>query len=139
MSSLLSPALARPVRNRTNASASDGPAPEAVLAKAVLRAAEQLGLRQAELAGVLGTHRTAISRLKTTQSLDPGSKQGELALLLIRIARSLYALAGGDVVWIRHFMRAPNQLTGGIPAEQIGTIQGLMSVLRVVDALRGKN
>lgn len=139
MSSLPYPAQTRLIRNRTKPSASDGPAPEAVLAKAVLRAAEQLGLRQAELARVLGTHRTAISRLKAAQALDPASKQGELALLLIRIARSLYALAGGDAVWIRHFMRAPNQITGGIPAEQVGTIQGLMAVLRVVDALRGKN
>ena len=114
------------------------PAPDAVLAKAVLRAAEQLGLRQAGLADVLGMHRTAISRMKTTQSLDPASKQGELALLLVRLARALYALTGGDAVWMRHFMQAPNRITGGVPAEQIASIQGLVTVLRVVDALRGK-
>jgi len=114
------------------------PAPDAVLAKAVLRAADQLGLRQSGLADVLGMHRTAISRMKTAQSLDPASKQGELALLLVRLARALYALTGGDEVWIRHFMRAPNRITGGIPAEQIVSIQGLVTVLRVVDAMRGK-
>ncbi|WP_322998467.1 MbcA/ParS/Xre antitoxin family protein [Castellaniella sp.] len=114
------------------------PAPDAVLAKAVLRAGDQLGLRQAQLAAVLGMHRTAVSRLKTTQTLDPDSKQGEIALLLIRVARALYALAGGDAVWIRHFMQSPNTVTGGVPAEQIRTIQGLMTVLRFVDALRGK-
>ena len=114
------------------------PAPDAVLAKAVLRAADQLGLRQSGLADVLGMHRTAISRMKTAQSLDPASKQGELALLLVRLARALYALTGGDAVWIRHFMHAPNRITGGIPAEQIVSIQGLVTVLRVVDAMRGK-
>ncbi|WP_298017814.1 MbcA/ParS/Xre antitoxin family protein [uncultured Castellaniella sp.] len=114
------------------------PAPDAVLAKAVLRAGDQLGLRQAQLAAVLGMHRTAVSRMKTTQSLDPASKQGEIALLLIRVARALFALAGGDAVWIRHFMQSPNAVTGGVPAEQIRTIQGLMTVLRFVDALRGK-
>lgn len=112
--------------------------PNAVLAKAVLRAAGQLGLRQSQLADVLGMHRTAISRMKSAQSLDPASKQGELALLLIRIARALFALTGGDLQWIRHFMHSHNHLTGGTPAEQITTIQGLMAVLRVVDALRGK-
>ena len=72
------------------------PEPATVLAKAVLNAAAQLGLKQAELAAVLGLHRTAISRLKQNGSLDPASKQGELALLLIRLARALYALTGGD-------------------------------------------
>jgi len=114
------------------------PAPEAVLAKAVLKAAEQLGLKQGELATVLGIHRTAVSRLKQTPSLDPESKAGELALLLIRIARSLFALTGGDEVWIRHFMRTPNKLTGGVPAQQIERIQGLVTVLQFVDAMRGK-
>lgn len=114
------------------------PDPDAVLAKAVLRAGDQLGLRQAQLAAVLGMHRTAVSRMKTTQSLDPDSKQGEIALLLIRVARALFALAGGDAVWIQHFMQSPNTVTGGVPAEQIRTIQGLMTVLRFVDAMRGK-
>lgn len=114
------------------------PDPAAVLAKAVLNAAEQLGLKQSELAGVLGIHRTAVSRLKQNPALDPKSKQGELALLLIRIARALFALTGGDKEWIKHFMHNPNQVTGGIPAKQIESIQGLMQVLNFVDALRGK-
>lgn len=114
------------------------PQPDAVLAKAVLSAAAQLGLKQAELAAVLGIHRTAVSRLKQNPVLDPSSKQGELALLLIRMARALFALTGGDTDWIRHFMRTPNKVTGGIPAQQIGQIQGLVSVLQFVDAIRGK-
>lgn len=114
------------------------PVPEHVLAKAVLNAAEQLGLKQTELAAVLGKDRTGISRLKKKLILDPNSKQGELALLLIRIARALFALTDGDKEWIQHFMRNENKLTGGVPVEQVSSIQGLMSVLRVVDGLRGK-
>lgn len=97
-----------------------------------------MGLKQAQLAAVLGVHRTAISRLKQTLDLDPASKQGELALLLIRLARALYALTGGDLDWMRHFMNSPNQVTGGIPVQQIESIQGLFSVLQFVDAIRGK-
>jgi len=111
---------------------------EVVLAKSVLAAADQLGLRQTELGAVLGVHRTAISRLKQSGQLDPQSKQGELALLLIRLARALYALTGGDEVWMRHFMRSPNRVTGGVPAEQVGSVQGLVTVLQFVDAVRGK-
>lgn len=109
-----------------------------VLAKAVIRASDQLGLKQSDLAGVLGVHRTAVSRIKTSLVLNPDSKQGELALLLIRVARAVYALAGGDDQWIKHFMRSPNKITGGTPIEQVQTVQGLMQVLRFVDAARGK-
>ncbi len=112
--------------------------PDAVLAKAVLNAATELGLKQADLAAVLGLHRTAVSRLKRNPTLDPESKQGELALMLIRLARALFALTGGDEAWIRHFMQTPNNVTGGVPAEQIKTVQGLVTVLQFVDAIRGK-
>ena len=87
---------------------------------------------------MLGVHRSAITRLKKNLDLQPDSKQGELALLLIRAARALFALTGGDEDWIRHFMRSPNHLTGGIPAEQVQTVQGLVRVLTCLDALRGK-
>lgn len=114
------------------------PAADAVLAKAVLKAAAQLGLRQSDLAAVLGMHRTAVSRLKQAPSLDPASKQGELALLLIRVARALYALTGGDKDWMQHFMQTHNTATRGVPAQQIASIQGLMTVLQFVDAVRGQ-
>lgn len=114
------------------------PAPETVLAKAVLNAAAQLGLKQADLAAVLGIHRTAVSRLKQNPSLDPKSKQGEIALLLVRVARALFALTGGDEDWIKHFMHTHNRLTGGVPARQVESIQGLTTVLQFVDAMRGK-
>lgn len=114
------------------------PVADQVLAKALLNAANQLGLKSTEIASVLGLHRTAISRLKKNGSLDPKSKQGELSLLLIRIARALYALAGGDEEWMKHFMRSPNKVTGGVPVEQISSVQGLVNVLQFVDAIRGK-
>ena len=112
--------------------------PDAVLAKAALNAAAELGLKQADLAAVLGLHRTAVSRLKRNPALDPESKQGELALMLVRLARALFALTGGDEAWIRHFMQTANKITGGVPAEQIKSVEGLVTVLQFVDAIRGK-
>ena len=114
------------------------PLPDIVLAKAIVNASTQLGLKQSEIAAALGMHRTAFSRVKTKLSLDPQSKQGELALIVVRIARALFALTGGDEVWIKRFMHSQNKVTGGIPAKQISTIEGLMTVLRFVDAIRGK-
>lgn len=51
------------------------PSADAVLAKAVLAAREQLGLTQLELAGIVGVDRSAISRWKT-QGLRVDSKTG---------------------------------------------------------------
>lgn len=114
------------------------PDPGYVLALALFNVATELGLTQAELGAVIGLHRTGISRLKKNRHLDPDSKTGELALLLIRAARALHAMTGGDKAWILHFMRSRNQVTGGVPAEQIQNIQGLMQVVQYLDAIRGK-
>ena len=52
-----------------------------LVAKACGRAAQALGLSREELSAVVGKHRTSIERT----GLDPGSKEGELALLLLRV------------------------------------------------------
>lgn len=121
-----------------SALAKSSPDRKVVLATAVLNAAEQLDLKQAQLAAVLGVHRTAISRMKNKPELDPESKQGELAVMFIRIYRALFSLMDGDLEWMRHFMENYNKVTGGVPKEQIQTVVGLMSVLQFVDAMRGK-
>lgn len=114
------------------------PTPEAVLTKAVLSASKQLGLKPVELGAMLGMHRTAISRLKQCPSLDPQTKAGELALLVVRVALALHTLTGGDREWMEHFIRTPNKITGGVPAKQMETIHGLANVLQCVDAICGK-
>ena len=106
-----------------------------ILAKVVLAAAERLGLAQDQLALIL-----SIDSVKTLTSLelDPTSKQGEIALTLIRITTSLDALTGGDTARMQHFMKSPNKLMNGIPIEQIQNPQGLASVLQSVEGLRAK-
>lgn len=107
-----------------------------VLAKAVLNVAVQLDISQSQLATVIGVSRTSISRLKVKLRLDAHSKQGELALLLISIYKSLNILSGGEVKLMRLFMNSPNSVTGGIPIHQINTISGLVHVSQQVSALR---
>jgi len=52
----------------------------------------------------------SVSRLQTGRGLDPETKEGELALLFLRLYRSLDALVGGDE-------RQPVALRGGdLPA-----------------------
>ncbi|MBS7663267.1 DUF2384 domain-containing protein [Pseudomonas lalucatii] len=110
---------------------------DAVLAKALLNTREQLGLTQQELAAIVGVHRTAISRWADT-GLRPQSKTGELALLLIRVYRALFALFGGNLQDMRHFLRTDNRHLGGVPLELMGRVQGLVHVVEYLDAIRGK-
>ena len=110
------------------------PDPSAVLTQALLSAGDYLGLTKAELGAAIGKDRTIFSRGKVT----PETKSGELALILIRCYRSLYALVGGDRVQMQHWMHTPNSHTGGVPAEQVKTVQGLVRVMEYLDAIRGK-
>lgn len=104
-----------------------------VLAEATLAASEALGLSKSSLGKVIGKDR---SRLKQGIRID--SKPGELALLLIRCYRGLYALVDGDESVMRHWMSTYNQGTVGVPGQQVETVQGLSQVLAYLDAIRGK-
>lgn len=110
------------------------PNPNATLTKALLNAGKTLGLTQEELGRIVGRDRTAFHR----GGLDPESKSGELALLLIRVYRSLYVLVGGEKADLRHWMHTENHHTGGIPAEQVKSVPGLIRVVEYLDAMRGK-
>ncbi len=110
------------------------PDQSAVLAEALINAGRALGMNQTELGRIIGKDRSAISR----GQIDPASKAGELALLLIRIYRALHVLVGGDSDAMQHWMRTENRHIGGIPLAQLTTIQGLIRVLEYLDAMRGR-
>lgn len=105
-----------------------------VLGRSALAAGERLGLNHREVGDVVGRNRSTIDR----NGIDPATKPGQLALLLIRIYRSLYALMGGEEANMKHFMQTANRGTGGVPAEQIRDVQGLVRVCEYLDAIRGK-
>ena len=60
----------------------------------------------------------------------------ELAVLLVRVFRSLDAIAGGDDEVVRAWMRNPNTALGGAPMERIVTVSGLVDVVAYLDARR---
>ncbi len=105
-----------------------------ILAEALGNAGRQLGMNQTELGTIIGKDRTAISRGR----LDPNSKAGELALLFIRCYRALHVLSGGDPSQMKHWMHTYNHHTGAVPAEQVKSVQGLVTVMEYLDAIRGK-
>ncbi len=130
MSTLTLPTRRKPAR----AGASD---PAAVLATATQRAAALLGLNGAALARILGVSEATVSRIaRGERGLAPAAKEGELALLLVRLYRSLDALVGNDEARRLAWMRSRNDALGGVPATLILTAQGLVAAVAYLDAMR---
>src|SRR5205807_2182274 len=99
---------------------------------------ERLGLRNRHLALIIGSSEASVSRLQNGRGLDPESKEGELALLFLRLYRSLDALVGGDDAKARNWLHAMNDHLSGIPADRIRTVEGLVDVVQYLDAMRGR-
>jgi hypothetical protein len=123
---------------RTQPHAAGAVTPARVLTKATLRAAERLGVADAALARVVGVSASSVSRMRSGRTIDPAHKEGELALLFLRLYRSLDALLGGDGESCRRWLHARNAHLGGVPAEVIQTVNGLVHVTQYLDAMRGK-
>jgi hypothetical protein len=111
----------------------------AILSKATVRAAHELGLRQTDLARVLGLSPATASRLGSgAWRLPVGSKAWELAVALVRVYRSLSAITGGKAEAMRAWVHSGNDALGGEPAQRLLTAEGLFSVLHYLDAARGR-
>jgi len=125
--------MPRPAANRPVAR----PDPGAILTKAVLRATNLLGLSSAALARVLGVSEASVSRLsRGARTIDPESKEGELALILVRVYRSLDALVGTDEAQRKAWMGGYNRALNGRPRELVQRADGLVAVVSYLDAMR---
>jgi len=110
-----------------------------VVSKALLRAAEELELTSTELAQIIGTSESTLSRVRNRKRgpIPLGSKEGELALLFLRLFRSLDALVGGNASHAKAWLRAENHHVGGVPLRRMKKIEGLVDVVEYLDAMRG--
>ena len=93
-----------------------------------------MGFSRSDLGKILGRDRSSISRA----GVDPGSKAGELARLLIRCYRSLAVLVDDNDAQMREWLSTANSHTGGVPERQLQTVAGLVTVCEYLDAIRGK-
>jgi Antitoxin Xre-like helix-turn-helix domain/Antitoxin Xre/MbcA/ParS C-terminal toxin-binding domain len=109
----------------------------AVLTKATLRAAAKLGLTNKLLAIVIGVSEATISRMSSGgYTLQRGHKPFELAVLFVRLYRSLDAVVGGDDVVAGSWLKNRNTVLDAEPLVLIQTVPGLMNVIQYLDARR---
>jgi Protein of unknown function (DUF2384) len=108
-----------------------------ILTKAVLRAADKLGVPASALAQVLGVSAATVSRMKSGgYRLNPQKKEFELGALFVRLFRSLDAIVGGEEAVARAWLANGNVVLGGTPVEKIRSISGLNDVIAYLDARR---
>jgi hypothetical protein len=112
--------------------------PAVVLTKALLNAGQRLALRNRDLGQVIGASEASVSRLARERVVEPNSKEGELALLFLRLFRSLDALVGSDETKARAWLHAHNTHLGGVPADRIRQVEGLVDVVQYLDSMRGR-
>ena len=112
-------------------------AENAVLTKATLRAADLLDITARMLASVIGVSEATVSRMRREEFLlERGTKPFELAVLFVRLFRSLDAIVGGDEAVARAWLKNPNTAFEATPLEKILTITGLVDVSAYLDSRR---
>jgi hypothetical protein len=108
-----------------------------VLGKATMRAAQEMRLSNAALARVIGLSEPTISRIAGgARGIAPESKEGQLALLVVRLFRSLDPLVGSDAQKRHDWLRSHNKALNGTPAALIETPTGLVNALAYLDGMR---
>jgi len=114
------------------------PAKEVVLSKALISVAKNLDLSQKELSEIIGSSKSEVSRLFNGKIyLSPYTKEGECALLLIRLYRSLDALLGEDEKQCQEWFKNDNEHLGEKPLVLSKKIEGLVEIVAYLDAMRG--
>jgi hypothetical protein len=109
----------------------------AIVTKATLRAASQLGLTNKLLAKVIGVSEATVSRMRRGEyTVQRGQKSFELAVLFVRLYRSLDAVVGGDDAVAGSWLRNRNTMLGAQPIALIQTVPGLMNVIQYLEVRR---
>ncbi|PVZ78613.1 DUF2384 domain-containing protein [Serratia sp. S1B] len=104
-----------------------------ILAKAVMNVANQLNLSPAQLSDILGLDPTTITQPDALPELDPQAEAGQRAMFLVQIFKRLSAMTGGDSIWMQQFMHTRNQISNGIPIEQMNSLDGMRNILAVLE------
>ena len=112
------------------------PSEAAVLTAALRRAADRLAIPNTVLAKAIGLSESTVSRLRRGDYvLQPGHKAFELAVLLVRLYRSLDAIVAEDAT-ASAWLKSSNTALGGEPIRLLQSVAGLMNVIAYLDSRR---
>jgi uncharacterized protein (DUF2384 family) len=107
----------------------------ATLTKAVLRAAERLGLTET-LHEIIEVDAASVNQMRKGEAtLDPSRGEWEAATRFAGLFRSLLTLVD-TTENARTWLSTPHQTLGAAPAEMLRTPEGRAHVLRYLDAVQ---
>lgn len=110
-----------------------------VLTKALLNLAKFYSLTGKDLHQILGVSESTITRLNQAKAfISPSTKEGEIALLLLRVYRGLNSLLGNNHEKAKLWLNSHNKYFNKKPVEQLKSVVGLVEVVNYIDAMRGK-
>jgi transcriptional regulator with XRE-family HTH domain len=113
------------------------PDESSIVTKATLRTAERLAIKNTVLAKILGVSEPTISRMRRGDyKLDRGQKAFELAILLVRLYRSLDGIVAGDDHVAADWLKNQNTALDGVPLDLIQSVSGLTNVIAYIDSRR---
>lgn len=112
---------------------------EFVLTKSILNLINYYDFTGKDLSEIIGISEASVSRLNQGKKLlSPNTKEGELALLLVRVYRSLNSLVGNNHTKAKVWLNNHNDYFHQKPIDCMKTVSGLVAVLNYLDAMRGK-
>lgn len=110
-----------------------------MLAKATLKAAILLGFTGTVLGKMVDLSEASISRIGMGgRPLQPNTKEGELAVLLVHTFSALDAMVGNDPQRGLAWLSSHNKAFNGRPKDLMQTVQGLVQVTGYLDGMRTK-
>jgi DNA-binding XRE family transcriptional regulator len=111
------------------------PSDSSIVVKALVRAANRLDVSAKTVARIIGVSEATISRMRKGDYVLDG-KPLELAIMFIRLYRSLDAVVGGDDSVAQAWLRNENSILRDPPLQLIQTVSGLTDVIQYLDARR---
>ncbi len=121
----------------SKAKADHTPREGAVLAKAVVRAADLLDVGSQELSVVVGLAETDLSKAREGDfAFESNESSFRSAIMFVRLFRSLDAIVGGNTGVARAWLRNENTVFESSPFEKIKNVAGLSEVVEYLDAKR---
>jgi uncharacterized protein (DUF2384 family) len=110
-----------------------------VITQATVNAADLLNIKGADLANILGLSAASVSRMRQGEyRLDPARKEWQIAVLFVRLFRSLDSIVAGREKDAIAWLNSENTALQARPMDMLKDVAGLVHVLDYLDAVRGR-